>query len=109
MRPYHVSMAATVAEWQRQTDEWIRRSGGYWSPLSQYTRLVEEVGELGRELNHRYGDKPRQAKDTVGSLSAELGDVAFVLLLLANGVGVDLQVALEQTIAKYDARSTAGE
>ena len=100
-------MAATLREWQRQTDEWIRRGGSYWSPLSQYTRLVEEVGELGRELNHRYGDKPRQAKDPVGSVSAELGDVAFVLLLLANGLGVDLQEALKQTIAKYDARSTS--
>jgi NTP pyrophosphatase (non-canonical NTP hydrolase) len=98
-------MAATLGGWQRRTDEWIRHRGRYWSPLSQYTRLVEEVGELGRELNHRYGDKPRQAKDAAGSLKAELGDVAFVLLLLANGLGVDLEDALEGTIAKYDARS----
>src|SRR5690349_3323223 len=48
---------------QREVDAWLRRRGSYWQPLSQYIRLVEEVGELGRELNHRFGDKPRAAKD----------------------------------------------
>ncbi|TME20474.1 MAG: nucleotide pyrophosphohydrolase, partial [Chloroflexi bacterium] len=33
----------------------MKQRGGYWSPLSQYARLVEEVGELGRELNFQFG------------------------------------------------------
>ncbi|TMD67270.1 MAG: hypothetical protein E6I84_03880, partial [Chloroflexi bacterium] len=35
---------------QAFVDAWIKQRGGYWSPLSQYARLAEEVGELGREL-----------------------------------------------------------
>ena len=94
----------SVAEVQRDVDGWIRRRGGYWSDLSQYVRLVEEVGELGRELNHRLGDKPRGAKDAPGSVTDELGDVFFIVLLLANSLGVDLERALAETLSKYDRR-----
>jgi NTP pyrophosphatase (non-canonical NTP hydrolase) len=91
---------------QRALDEWIRRRGRYWSPLSQYARLAEEVGELGRELNFRYGDKPRAAKDAAGSITDELGDVLFIVILLANALGIDLGAALTATLAKYEQRDT---
>lgn len=91
--------------WQQEVDEWLRRRGRYWQPLSQFVRLVEEVGELGRELNHRFGDKPRTPKDEPGSASEELGDILFIVLLLANTLEVDLEAALMSVLAKYEARS----
>jgi NTP pyrophosphatase (non-canonical NTP hydrolase) len=91
--------------WQQEVDEWLRRRGKYWQPLSQFVRLVEEVGELGRELNHRYGDKPRTRKDEPASVSEELGDILFIVLLLANTLEVDLEAALVSVLAKYEARS----
>lgn len=91
---------------QREVDAWLRRRGSYWQPLSQYIRLVEEVGELGRELNHRFGDKPRRAKDEPGSVPEELGDILFIVLLLANSLEVDLAAALNSVLAKYEARSS---
>ena len=93
--------------WQQEVDEWLRRRGRYWQPLSQFVRLVEEVGELGRELNHRFGDKPRTPKDEPGSLSEELGDILFIVLLLANSLEVDLEAALTSVLAKYDARPSS--
>jgi NTP pyrophosphatase (non-canonical NTP hydrolase) len=89
---------------QRFLDQWIRERGGYWSPLSQYARLAEEVGEFGRELNFQFGDKPRSAKDAGGSLTDELGDVFFIVLLMANDLGIDLHSALYATLAKYGQR-----
>lgn len=86
-------------------DGWIRERGGYWSPLSQYARLAEEVGELGRELNFRFGDKPLAAKDEGGSITDELGDVFFIIALLANALGVDLRTALSETLRKYEQRT----
>jgi NTP pyrophosphatase (non-canonical NTP hydrolase) len=86
-------------------DAWIKRRGQYWSPLSQFARLAEEVGELGRELNFRYGDKPRAMKDDGGSIADELGDVLFVVVLLANYLGIDLTSALTATLEKYEGRS----
>ncbi len=85
-------------------DAWIKRRGRYWSPLSQYARLAEEVGELGRELNFRFGDKRRTAKDAPGSLTDELGDVLFIVVLLANDLGIDLLTALSATLRKYEGR-----
>lgn len=86
-------------------DAWIRQRGQYWSPLSQYARLAEEVGELGRELNFQYGDKPRAAKDAPGSIADELGDVLFIVVLLANYLGIDLASTLAATLKKYEARA----
>lgn len=53
----------TLEEAQRAVDAWIAGAGGYWPPLSNLARLVEEVGELSRELNHRFGDKPKKPNE----------------------------------------------
>jgi NTP pyrophosphatase (non-canonical NTP hydrolase) len=85
-------------------DAWIKARGSYWSPLSQYARLAEEVGELGRELNFRFGDKPRTSKDAVGSIADELGDVLFIVVLLANELDIDLASMMAATLKKYERR-----
>jgi NTP pyrophosphatase (non-canonical NTP hydrolase) len=97
--------AKSLPAWQEEVDAWLRRRGRYWQPLSQYARLVEEVGELGRELNHRYGEKPRAQKDEPGSVDEELADILFVLMLLANTLEVDLDAGLRHVLAKYEART----
>jgi len=89
---------------QAFVDAWIRRRGGYWTPLSQYARLAEEVGELGRELNFQFGDKPRAVEDAAGSTADELGDVLFIVILLANYLGIDLASTLAATLEKYESR-----
>ena len=89
---------------QSFVDAWIKARGNYWSPLSQYARLAEEVGELGRELNFRFGDKPRASKDATGSIPDELGDVLFIVVLLANDLGIDLASTLVATLKKYEHR-----
>ena len=101
----HLEVPSTLPELQAYVDAWIKRRGQYWSPLSQYARLAEEVGELGRELNVRFGDKPRAAKDAAGSIADELGDVLFIVILLANYLGIDLASALSATLEKYDRRA----
>ncbi len=98
-------LPADLAGIQQFVDAWIKQRGRYWSPLSQYARLAEEVGELGRELNFRFGDKLRTVKDDAGSISDELGDVLFVVILLANDLGVDLTSALTATLQKYESRA----
>ena len=97
-------MSSTLPELQALLDRWIKEHGRYWAPLSQYARLAEEVGELGRELNFSYGDKPRKQKDAGGAIADELGDVLFVTMLLANDLGIDLHEALLATLKKYEAR-----
>jgi NTP pyrophosphatase (non-canonical NTP hydrolase) len=94
-----------LPEIQAFLDAWIKQRGQYWSPLSQFARLAEEVGELGRELNFQFGEKPRATKDGAGSITDELGDVLFIVILLANYLGIDLASALAATLKKYERRA----
>lgn len=95
----------TLADAQAAVDAWISRfEEGYWPPLSILARLTEEVGELARELNHRYGSKPKRDDEPDTDLALELADVLFVLISLANAEGVDLDDALRRVLEKYEER-----
>ena len=96
----------TLGEVQQQIDHLIKEEwhSDYWTPLSSLARLTEEVGELAREINHSYGEKPKKASEGVGSIASEIGDVLFILASLANSIGVDLDAAFEEVMAKYQRR-----
>jgi NTP pyrophosphatase (non-canonical NTP hydrolase) len=90
---------------QARVDAWISQfEEGYWPPLANLARLVEEVGELARELNHHYGTKPKRPDEPDVDLALELGDVLFVLIALANEQGIDLEEALGRVLEKYRVR-----
>jgi NTP pyrophosphatase (non-canonical NTP hydrolase) len=96
-----------LSEAQRQVDRWISQfEEGYWPPLVNLARLMEEVGELARELNHRYGAKTKKPGEEEQDLALELADVLFVLLALANEQGIDLDEAFHRTLEKYRARDS---
>lgn len=95
----------TLAGAQRAVDAWIGQfREGYWPPLANLARLIEEVGELARELNHRYGPKTKRAEEPETDLALELGDVLFVLVAIANEQGIDLEEAFRGVLAKYERR-----
>ncbi len=95
----------TLAEAQGAVDAWIGQfREGYWPPLANLARLVEEVGELARELNHRYGPKTKKPGEPEQDLALELGDILFVLLALANEQKIDMTSAFQGVLAKYEAR-----
>lgn len=95
----------TLTAAQTAVDGWIGQfEEGYWPPLANLARLVEEVGELARELNHRHGSKPKKPDEPAADLALELGDILFVLLALANEQGIDLDDALRRTLEKYRVR-----
>jgi NTP pyrophosphatase (non-canonical NTP hydrolase) len=94
-----------LREAQHQVDRYISQFKlGYFPPLVNLARLVEEVGELAREMNHQFGPKTKKPDEIEAELALELGDILFVLVVLSNQLGVDLQEALERTISKYEIR-----
>ena len=96
-----------LREAQARVDEWISQfEEGYWPPMHNLARLVEEVGELARELNHLYGSKPKRADEPDQDLAMELADVLFVLLVIANEQKIDLDAALVRVLEKYKARDS---
>ncbi|MGD8278342.1 MAG: nucleotide pyrophosphohydrolase [Gemmatimonadota bacterium] len=95
----------TLAEAQAAVDAWIGQfEEGYWPPLSNLARLVEEVGELARELNHRHGHKPKKPDEPEQDLALELADILFVLVALANEQKIDLDDAFQRVLEKYRSR-----
>jgi NTP pyrophosphatase (non-canonical NTP hydrolase) len=77
---------------------------GYWPPLSNLARLIEEVGELARELNHRYGHKTKKPAEPEQDIGMELADILFVIIAIANEQKIDLEAAFKAVLDKYQVR-----
>ena len=65
---------------------------------------MEEVGELARLVNHRFGTKPKKRDASEQELAEELADVLFVVLCMANEQGIDLDQAFDGVMEKYRLR-----
>ena len=95
----------SLADIQREVDAYISQfKEGYFSPLALLARMDEEVGELAREVNHTYGEKPKKADEADNSVEMELGDVLFIVLCFANSLGIDLTEAHNRVMHKFNTR-----
>ena len=97
----------SLAESQARVHTWISRfEEGYFHPLTNMARLTEEVGELAREINHRFGEKTKKREEPKGDMAMEIADILFVLICIANREGIDLQAAFDRMMEKVDRRDT---
>lgn len=95
----------TVKQLQQEVDEYISQfKEGYFSPLAMLARLTEELGELAREVNHYYGEKPKKQTEKEKTIEEELGDLLFVLICFANSFHIDLQQAHDMVMEKFRTR-----
>lgn len=61
---------------QKQVDDWVNQYKiGYFKPLEIITRLMEEVGELAREVNHRFGPKKKKKEEKANEIGEEIADI----------------------------------
>ena len=95
----------TLAEMQRQVDEWITTTGvRYFSELTNMAILTEEVGEVARLMARQYGEQSFKPSDQDHDLADEMADVLWVLLCLANQTGVNLTEAFRKNMDKKSQR-----
>lgn len=95
----------TLAEAQATVDKWIQENGvRYFNELTNLAILTEEVGEVARIIARQYGEQSFKKTDEGKDLGAELADVLFVLICLANQTGVDLTAAFTSNLAQKAAR-----
>ncbi|MDS3899195.1 nucleotide pyrophosphohydrolase [Staphylococcus hominis] len=95
----------SLNQMQKEVDDYISQfKAGYFSPLANLARLTEEVGELAREINHYYGEKQKKPTEEENSVKAELGDNLFVLLCIANSLGIDMTESFNDTMEKFNTR-----
>ena len=92
-------------------DEWISTLGvRYFSELTNLSNLIEEVGEVARLIGREYGEqsfkkgeKPECIKTAIAD---ELSDVLFIVVCLANQLGINLDEAFANNMDKKTNRDT---
>lgn len=95
----------TMQEMQKEVDNYISQfKEGYFSPLAMLARMTEELGELSREVNHYYGEKPKKSTEKENTVEEELGDMLFVMICFANSLNIDLQEAHDRVMEKFQTR-----
>lgn len=98
-------MGMNLVELQQRVDAYIGQfEEGYFSPMTLVVRLTEELGELAREVNHSYGEKPKKSTEQEGSIALELGDLLFVITCLANSLQIDLEESFLAVMNKFETR-----
>ncbi len=94
-----------MQEMQKEVDTYISQfKEGYFSPLAMLARMTEELGELSREVNHYYGEKPKKSTEKENTVEEELGDMLFVMICFANSLNIDLQEAHDRVMKKFQTR-----
>jgi NTP pyrophosphatase (non-canonical NTP hydrolase) len=95
----------TITEAQEKVDNWIKTTGiRYFNELTNTAILMEEVGEVARIMARKYGEQSFKASDKAVDLDEEMADVLFVLIVLANQTGVNLDHALSKSLKKKTVR-----
>lgn len=97
----------SIEEAQIQVDQWIKTHGvRYFSELTNMTILTEEVGEVARIMARRYGEQSEKESDKGKDLGAEMADVLWVLICLANQTGINLTEAFRKNLEKKTIRDS---
>jgi NTP pyrophosphatase (non-canonical NTP hydrolase) len=75
------------------------------SPSHSFLHLVEEIGEIARQVEYLEGYRDAEnAEEVRGNLAEELADAATFLYKLAYQCGVDLEAALRANMSKAENR-----
>jgi NTP pyrophosphatase (non-canonical NTP hydrolase) len=75
------------------------------SPAHSFLHLIEEIGEIAREVGYYEGYRDSDdAEEVRARLAEELADAATFLYKVAYQCGVDLEGALRANMAKAESR-----
>ncbi len=90
---------------QQKVDNWILKNGGYWPPLSMLAAIIEELGEVAREINAKEGPKVKREKvANPPKIKEELADLFFAVICMNNYYQIDMEKELLAIISKYEQR-----
>jgi len=72
--------------------------GKCWTPFVMTTDLLEEAGELAGTVKGLEGFKPPGKPKTKEMLATELSDLLYIIFVLAEHYGIELEEAFMQTV-----------
>lgn len=75
--------------------------GKGWTPFVMVTDLLEEAGEVASVVKGLEGFKPPEKPKTKEMLATELSDMLYMIFILAEHYGIELEDAFLQTVNDY--------
>lgn len=86
---------------QKMINAWFKSLGvRHFSPLTNLGQLTEEVGEVARIMIRKYGDQSFKKTDKDRDLGAELADVLFSIICIADQADINLSEAFLKKMEK---------
>jgi len=75
--------------------------GKSWTPVVMVTDLLEEAGEVAAVVKGLEGFKPPEKPKTKEMLAIELSDLLYIIFVLAEHYGINLDEVFLQTVNDY--------
>jgi len=75
--------------------------GKGWTPFVMVTDPLEEAGEVAAAVKGLEGFKPPEKPKTKEMLATELSDMLYMIFVLAEHYGINLEEAFIQTVNDY--------
>ena len=75
--------------------------GQCWTPFVMVTDLLEEAGEVAAVVKGLEGFKPPENPKTKEMLATELSDLLYIIFVLAEHYGINLEESFLQTVNEY--------
>lgn len=72
--------------------------GKRWTPFVMVTDLLEEAGEVASVIKGLEGPKPAEKPKTKEMLGAELSDILYLIFVLSEHYGIELEESFLQTV-----------
>jgi len=81
--------------------------GKGWTPFVIVTHLLEEAGEVAAVVKGLEGFKPPEKPKTKEMLAMELSDLLYIIFVLAEHYGINMEESFLQTVNNYMLRFIA--
>ncbi|MBU0959603.1 MAG: nucleotide pyrophosphohydrolase [Nanoarchaeota archaeon] len=92
---------------QKDVDAWVTQfKVEYFKPLEMIAAMAEELGELSREVNNRYGPRTKKSHQDTADISQEISDMIFALVCLANLHNINLDESWKKKMDKQYGRDS---
>ena len=85
----------------------LRKKG--WTPFVMVTDILEEAGEIASVVKGLEGFKPPEKPKTKEMLATELSDLLYMIFVLADYYGIELEEPFQKTINSYLSRLIKNE
>ena len=90
---------------QKDVHDWVSQFKiEYFSPEFIMVQMMEEVGELSREINNRYGPRTKKSPEDTADIGNELADILFAVACMANSQDIDLDEVWKRKMDKQYGR-----